>query len=206
MKPFPTTLASVALVGAGAAVAGGKGTVGLCQSMTYADGGIYCRETNVGSCISDLGDFPAKKTWNLEILWTDDGSIHLIKETNQRSVYTKFKDKLYIDASPSAVRPISFTPDNTTLTGGETSWAWSGAYGLILWSPTGNPSDGLAEGGLVTGQGVEWLDVAGYPGLKQAYWNVTKFEESRRTGVNRGGSFAMCYGDYQSVIVEGDRP
>jgi hypothetical protein len=38
MKPTPTTLASVALVGAGAAVAGGKGTVGLCQSMTYADG------------------------------------------------------------------------------------------------------------------------------------------------------------------------
>lgn len=206
MKPSGNTVASVVLAGA-SVVGAGKGTVGLCGSMAYADGGLYCRENSVGACTTDLGDFPAKKKWSLQILWTDDKSIHLLKSSERDPhTYTQFKDKLYIDASPGALAPIGFTPDNSTLIEGETTWAWSGAYGFILWSPSDNPYDGLPDGGIVTGQGVEWVSVPGYPGLKQAYWNVRKFEETKRTGKDSGGSFGMCYGDYSATIIQGDSP
>lgn len=206
MKPSANTVASVVLAGASVATAG-QGTVGLCMSMAYADGGIYCRENSVGACITDLGDFPAKNKWDLQILWTDDKSIHLLKQSDKDPhTYTQFKDKLYINAARGAVDPIGFTPDNSTLLEGETTWAWSGAYGFILWSPTQDSMDGLPSGGLVTGQGVEWRDVPGYRGLKRAHWNVNKYEETKRSGKDSGGSFGMCYGDYSSKIVQGGSP
>ena len=120
-------------------------------------------------------------------------------------MYTRYKDQLYIDASPGAFGPVGFTPDNSTLADGETSWAMMGAGGLILWTPTGNLSDGTQEGsGRLRGQGWDLIDVPEYPGLKQAYWNQTLFEHMYAGG--EGKDLTYCYGDYSPTIIDGDRP
>ncbi|PGH23788.1 hypothetical protein AJ80_02218 [Polytolypa hystricis UAMH7299] len=180
-------------------------TVGLCTGFTYADGGIYCRDNGDGACLGDLGDFPAKTSFPWHIDWADDMSLFLLERTGSRE-YTRYKDKLYIDASPGAVVPLRYTADNSTLTGGETSWAWTGAYGIIMWTPTGNIRDATPNGsGSIIGSGFELVEVKGYPGLRQAYWNQQKFDDML-VGKYTGGFLTMCYGDYSPIITEGNRP
>lgn len=118
--------------------------------------------------------------------------------------YIQYKDKLALDASPGAFAPLTFTPDNSTLTGGETTWAWTGAIGFILWTPTGDHGD-ATPGEAITGQGFAWADVEGYPGLQQAYWNQTLWEEVW-AGRAAGTMLTMCYGDLNPSIVMGEHP
>ncbi|SPO05442.1 uncharacterized protein DNG_08129 [Cephalotrichum gorgonifer] len=203
MKPSATTVSSALLGGAAFASAG---TVGNCISLSYADGGIYCRESVRGGCLADLGDFPAKKSFRLNVLWADDMSLHLLEQTGTSRTYIQYQDKLYLDTSPGAFQPLSFTADNNTLASGETSWAWTGAEGFILWSPTGRLRDSTPRGdGSITGQGFELVEVEGYPGLKQAYWNQTLWEEVW-AGREQGKFLSICYGDYKPKIIQGDRP
>lgn len=137
-------------------------------------------------------------------------TFRLIERTGPRE-YIRYRDELYIDASPGAFAPLRFTPDNSTLGPGETSWAWFSPYGVILWTPTGNPVDGTTDSeGRGRWPGFQWVDVdvAGYPGVKQAYWNQTRFDEMV-LGEDFGHELlAMCRGDYGPgfTIVDGDRP
>lgn len=140
-------------------------------------GGIYCRKyEDRGGCVSDLGDFPAKKSFRLNstffppqkflrtqltapVLWSDDMRIYLLEQTKGHN-YIQYKDHLYLDASPGAFAPLSFTADNSTLADGETSWAWTGVMGFPLWTPTGDPRD-ATPGSAVKGQGFDWVEVEG---------------------------------------------
>ena len=143
-------------------------------------------------------------------MWSDDKSIYLVEENGisdnnpTRRDYIQYKDKLGLDASPGAFAPLFFTPDNSTLTGGETTWAWTGAIGIILWTPTGDPADATPGDG-ITGQGFAWADVEGYPGLQRAYWNHTLWEEVV-AGRADGGLLGLCYGDLRADIEMGEHP
>ena len=55
--------------------------------------------------------------------------------------YIQHTDRLYLDASPGALASLAFTADNSTLPGGETTWAWTGALGMPMWTSTGDLSD-----------------------------------------------------------------
>lgn len=131
-------------------------------------------------------------------------SIYLVEQVGTSRNYIQYKDKLALDASPGAFAPLTFTPDNSTLTGGETTWAWSGILGFILWTPTGDLRDGK-PGSAVTGQGFAWADVEGYPGLQRAYWNHTLWEEMM-AGRSDGALLTMCNGDLHPNIVMGEHP
>lgn len=131
-------------------------------------------------------------------------NIYLLEQTQGHN-YIQYKDRLYLDASPGAFAPLSFTADNSTLADGQTSWAWVGALGFPLWTPTGNVAD-ATPGEEVKGQGFEWVDVEDYPGLRRAYWNQTLYEELW-AGRHDGHMLTMCYGDYSDPKIEqGDRP
>lgn len=119
--------------------------------------------------------------------------------------YTKYKDQTYMDVSPGAFAPLGFTHDNSSLADGETSWAFTGVLGFIMWTPTGDLADGTPNGdGSIVGQGFDLIDVPDYPGLKQAYWNQTLFDYMRDG--NAGKDLTMCNGDPSGTIIEGDRP
>lgn len=117
--------------------------------------------------------------------------------------YIQYTDRLYLDASPGAFAPLAFTADNSTLAEGETTWAWTGALGMPLWTPTGDPGD-ASPGSRVTGQGFEWVGVEGYPGLQRAYWNQTMWEEVL-AGRDEGNMLTICYGDDRPNIEMGGR-
>ena len=138
-----------------------------------------------------------------KVLWSEDKNLYLLEEQKSHN-YIQYKDRLYLDASPGAFAPLAFTADNSTLSEGETTWAWTGALGFILWTPSGDPGD-ATPGGVVKGQGFEWVDVEGYPGLQRAYWNQTRWEEVQQ-GKEDGTFLTMCYGDYKPSIELGDRP
>ncbi|KAK2799803.1 hypothetical protein FQN51_006730 [Onygenales sp. PD_10] len=180
----------------------------LCdQFWSYADGGLYCRnKPGTESCLGDLGDFPAERSFPWFAQLTDDLLLHLTEQTSSRN-YITYRDSLYIDTSPGAFAPLRFTPDNSTLTGGETAWAWTTPAGFPFWTPTGRVADGTAGGdGAIIGQGFQVVDVEGHPGVRQAYWNQTKFEEMY-AGREDGGLLTVCYGDYDpESITQGDSP
>ncbi|KAL1953799.1 hypothetical protein VTO42DRAFT_2260 [Malbranchea cinnamomea] len=203
MKQTLTLVGSILL---GALLKAGRAEIaGICTSLTYADGGLYCRENNDGICKGDLGDFPAQRSFPWYVEWAENGNLYLLEHLESRT-YIKYTDMLYLDASPGAFAPLRFTPDNSTLAPGETSWAWFSVYGGIMWTPTGDPLDGTPNSeGKVRGQGFEFVDVPGYPGLKQAYWNQTLFDLMYE-GKASGNGLAFCHGDYSAVFIEGDRP
>lgn len=132
--------------------------------------------------------------------------------------YTVLPEQLYLDASPGAFAPIGFVAggSNATLAPGQTTWGFFGAYGFLLFSPTGNVADigtpdNVGTGGAGTGggtqvlaqQGYTWVDKAGYPGVSQLYWNQTQFDEVVRRGNRRlrGATFGMCSGDYEGILT-----
>lgn len=140
---------------------------------------------------------------DIPVFWSEDMSLYLMEGNTSRH-YIQYKDRLYLDASPGAFAPLGFTADNSTLSGGETTWAWTGALGFLLWTPTGDPLD-ASPGSAVMGQGFEWVDVEGYPGLRRAYWNQTLFDEVW-AGRDEGHMLMMCNGDYRATIEMGDSP
>ncbi|KAK2790421.1 hypothetical protein FQN53_009444 [Emmonsiellopsis sp. PD_33] len=142
-----------------------------------------------------------------DALATTTGLRYLAERTDSAE-WTVYQDQLYIDASTNAYAPLRFTPDNTTLADGETSWAWWDAMGVLLWTPTGDPKDGTERGeGTVLGQGFTLVDVDGYPGLKQAYWNQTMFDEMYAGRWNHEGYLTICHKVRDDPsIVHADRP
>ena len=141
--------------------------------------------------------------------WTFDDKILRLVESTGISEYIRYRDQLYIDASPDAFGPLRFTPDNSTLSAGETSWGWFSAYGFVWWTPTGDPVDGMKDSeGRNRWPGFQWVEVDGYPGLKQAYWNQTRFDDLRLPEDVGHELLANCRGDYGPgvTIIDKDRP
>lgn len=100
--------------------------------------------------------------------------------------------------SEGAFAPIRFTSDNSTLTGGETSFGFLSAYGFLMWSPTGKLADVLpASGNLEVWQGWQLVE-SDVTDVYQIYWNQTKFENDDRGDLSY--QMGQCYGVYNSTV------
>jgi hypothetical protein len=133
-----------------------------------------------------------------------DKNMYLAKVVGHRT-YIRYRDHAYLDKSPGAFAPVRFTPDNSTLAPGETSWSWASPYGIIMFTPTGNLADTTTSSGGVA-SGIQWVNVPGFPGLKRVYWNQTLWQGMRAGTATGGTAITMCHGDYDPTIIQGDRP
>ncbi|KAL2759755.1 hypothetical protein ACRALDRAFT_1067516 [Sodiomyces alcalophilus JCM 7366] len=221
------TLASVA-AGLLGMVSVSNAYVERCPELAYANGGIYSRVDEHGVLVPDLGNFPitgdswelatkrkhqrktrdkpgirrereeADTTHPLQVEWGTDGNLYLLRSAGN-SIYIRYRDHAYLDTNPGAVEPLRFTPDNSTLGPGEASWAWSNLVGFPFFLPDGNHQ---ATPGRIPPQGFEFLDVPGYRGVKQIYWNQTHYD----AGLPGKWWPTMCLPDRSAVLVRVDRP
>ncbi|KAH8897861.1 hypothetical protein GQ53DRAFT_452395 [Thozetella sp. PMI_491] len=173
-------------------------------------GYLYCRKNAAGSCLGDLGDFPGKKSFPLYVS-IDAAEVAksavLLAEHTGSSTYNRYRDVLYVDIAPGAVKPVGFA-DPSVLTASQRSNYFFFPYGIVLYSPTSDAVDAtpIANPGRVTGTGFQLIEVPGHPGVFQQYWNQTLFD-SMRNGTSSGGAFAAyCHGDYSPVITDLDHP
>lgn len=115
--------------------------------------------------------------------------------------FTAFDSFLYINISANAYEPVSFVEGgNSSLGLGQTTWGFYSAYGYLIWyNPSALSSRSLSARDSIPVQGYQWVDVEGYPGITQLYWNQTKY------GLNEAGSsasgFGICSGDLNVEIT-----
>ena len=184
---------------------------------SYADGGIYCRimEANGPACTSDLGNFPAKETFPLNLAYTFGSGpmspLNVARSVDGFHSYEVKRLRLYLHNKPGAATPIGFIADNSTLPPGATTWGFFSPYGLLVWSPTGNLADAGRPNGhgssvLVT-QGFQWLPESGHrretQGVYRLHWNNTQYEVNRKGDRTADGTTLVFYADYDPQLQYG---